>query len=169
METTITSLLVLISTLKLVKVRCMNPVVFIICIIYAIKLLAIKIQRIHHALIFFLTNSPRSFHNMQTIEICLSDFYRLVVTVLKIYLPNEQPKIITYRECKIFDNKSFLEESLFELDKLGSLTENIEMFQNVCINVLDKSDLEKQKYVRANQANFMSTEINYAITIRSKS
>ena len=76
----------------------------------------------------FLTNSPRSFHNMQTIEICLSDFYRLVVTVLKMYLPNEQPKIVTYREYKIFDNKCFLEESLFELDKLGSLTKNIEMF-----------------------------------------
>ena len=117
----------------------------------------------------FLTNSPRSFHNMQTIEICLSDFHRLVVTVLKIYLPKEQPKIITYREYKIFDNKCFLEESLFEMDKLGSLTKNIEMFQNVCINVLDKYALEKQKYVRANQANFMSTEINYAITIRSKS
>ena len=55
------------------------------------------------------------------------------------------------------------------MDKLGSLTKNIEMFQNVCINVLDKYALEKQKYVRANQANFMSTEINYAITIRSKS
>ena len=65
---------------------------------------------------------------MQTIEICLSDFYRLVVTVLKMYLPNEQPKIITYREYKIFDNKCFLEVSLFELDKLGSLTKNIEMF-----------------------------------------
>ena len=41
----------------------------------------------------FLTNSPKSFQNTQTIETGLSDFHKLVVTILKMYLPNNQPKI----------------------------------------------------------------------------
>ena len=36
----------------------------------------------------FLTNAPRSFQNSQTIETGLADFHKLVVTILKMYLPN---------------------------------------------------------------------------------
>ena len=36
----------------------------------------------------FLANSPRSFQNTQTIETGLPDFHKLVVTILKMYLPN---------------------------------------------------------------------------------
>lgn len=95
----------------------MNYVAFIICIIYAIKLLAIKHQRIH--------NSERSFENSLTIETGLSGFHRLVVTALQLYLPNNQPKIISYRNYKHFDNKRFLKDFQLELEKLGSLSENI--------------------------------------------
>ena len=87
----------------------MNYVAFIICIIYAIKLLAIKHQRIH--------NSERSFENSQTIETGLSGFHRLVVTALQLYLPNNQPKIISYRNYKHFDNKRFLKDFQLELEK----------------------------------------------------
>ena len=47
------------------------------------------------------TNSPRSFQITQTIETGLYDFHKLVITVLKMYLPNNQPKVITYRDYKI--------------------------------------------------------------------
>ena len=56
LETTITFLLLVISTLKcwnFFKVQWMNSAVFVICTMFAIKLLAIKIHRKHHALIFF--------------------------------------------------------------------------------------------------------------------
>ena len=43
-----------------------------------------------------LTNSPKSFQNTQTIETGLSDFHKLVVTILKMDLPNNQPKVVTY-------------------------------------------------------------------------
>ena len=49
----------------------------------------------------FLTNSPKSFQNTQTIETGLSDFHKLVVTILKMYLPNNQPKVTTYRDYNI--------------------------------------------------------------------
>ena len=40
-----------------------------------------------------------------------------------------------------------------ELGKSGLLAKNVQIFQNVCINVLEK-------YVRSNQANFMDTALN---------
>ena len=60
----------------------------------------------------FLTNSPKSFQNTQTIETGLSDFHKLVVTILKMYLPNNPPNVITFRDYKNFDNSRFSEELL---------------------------------------------------------
>ena len=76
----------------------------------------------------------------------LSDFHKLVVTILKMYLPNNQPKVITYRDYKNFDNSRFSEELLPVIKKLGPLNKNISIFQNVCIEVLEKYAPEKQKY-----------------------
>ena len=116
----------------------------------------------------FLTNSPKSFQNSQTIETDLSDFHKLVVTILKMYLPNNQPKVITYRDYKNFDNSHFSEELLYEIKKLGPLNKSISIFHNTCIAVLKKYAPEKRKYIRANQANFMDSKLNHAIMLRSK-
>ena len=56
----------------------------------------------------FLTNSSMSFQNTQTIKTALSDFLKLVVTILKMYLPNNHPKVITFRDYKNFDKSRFL-------------------------------------------------------------
>ena len=116
----------------------------------------------------FLTNSSKSFQNTQTIETGLSDFHKLVVTILKMYLPNNQPKVITYRDYKNFDNSHFSEELLYEIKKLGPLNKNISIFHNTCIAVLEKYAPEKRKYIRANQANFMDSKLNHAIMLRCK-
>ena len=98
----------------------------------------------------FLTNSSKSFQNTQTIETGLSDFHKLVVTILKMYLPNNQPKVITYRDYKNFDNSRFSKELLSEIKKLGPLNKSISIFHNVCIEVLEKYSPGKQKFIRAN-------------------
>ena len=67
----------------------------------------------------FLTNSPRSFQNTQKIKTSLSDFHKLVVTILNMYLPNNPPNVITYRDYKNFDNSRFSEELLSEIKKRG--------------------------------------------------
>ena len=115
----------------------------------------------------FLTNSPKSFQNTQTIETGLYDFHRLVVTILKMYLPNNQPKV-TYRDYKNFDNSRFSEELLNEIKKLGPINKNMSIFHDICIAVLEKYAPEKRKYIRANQANFMDSKLNHAIMLRSK-
>ena len=81
-------------------------------------------------------------------------------------LPNNQPKVITYKDYKNFDNSRFSEELLSEIKKLGPLNKNTSIFHNVCIEVLEKYATEKQKYIRANQANFMDSKLDRAIMLR---
>ena len=45
---------------------------------------------------------------------------------------------------------------------------NRSIFHNVCIDVLEKNAREKQKNIRANQANFMYGKLNHAIMLCSK-
>ena len=49
----------------------------------------------------FLTNCPRSFHNICLCETGLSDFHKLVGTILRTGFEPLPPKIIKYRNCKI--------------------------------------------------------------------
>ena len=55
----------------------------------------------------FLTNTIRSFQETQVFETGLSDFHKLVVTVLKSTFPKSRPKIITYRSYKNFSKDLF--------------------------------------------------------------
>ena len=57
---------------------------------------------------------------------------------------------------------------LSEVGKLGPVNKNINIFYNACIEILEKYAPEKQKYIRANQANFMDSKLNHAIMLRSK-
>ena len=59
-----------------------------------------------------LTNCSRSFQNSCIIETGLSNFHKLVVTVMKTNHKKSQPKIITYRSYKYFINDSFREALL---------------------------------------------------------
>ena len=51
----------------------------------------------------FLTNCPRSFHNTCLYETGLSDFHKLVATILRTSFEPLPPKIIKYRNYKNFD------------------------------------------------------------------
>ena len=84
----------------------MNPAIFKVCKVYVINP-----PEKPSCIDLFLTNFPRSFQNTQTIETGLSDFHKLAVTILKMYLP----KVITYRDFKNFDNSRFSEGLLSEL------------------------------------------------------
>ena len=44
------------------------------------------------------------------------------------YIPNDQPKLTTYRDYKKFYNKHFLEASQSELNKLGMPLKNKILF-----------------------------------------
>ena len=98
-----------------------------------------------------LTNSSRSFQDTCTVETGLSDFHKLVVTVLKLYFPKQKPNIQTFRDYKIFQNDLFRSELDYELSKLDVCNLEFEHFLNIFIEVLNKHAPIKKKYLRANQ------------------
>ena len=56
-----------------------------------------------------LTNSYRSFQNSCAIETGLSDFHKMIVTILKTYFQKKEPKIIQYRDHKNFSEVEYRE------------------------------------------------------------
>ena len=55
----------------------------------------------------FITNSPNSSQNTSTITTGLSDFRKMVITVLKINFTKNKPKVITYRDFRLFNEERF--------------------------------------------------------------
>ena len=66
-----------------------------------------------------LTNSYRSFQNSCAIETGLSDFHRMVVTVMKAYFQKQKPKVVTYRNHKNFSENVYRQKINYELSLLG--------------------------------------------------
>ena len=60
-----------------------------------------------------LTNCPGSFQNSSVIETGLSDFHKMIVTVLKTSYRKIEPSVVNYWDYKSFSNEGF-RESLLE-------------------------------------------------------
>ena len=56
-----------------------------------------------------LTNCPRSFQNSCVTETGLSDFHKMVTSVMKTTFRKTEPKAIKYRDYKFFCNGPFRE------------------------------------------------------------
>ena len=65
----------------------------------------------------FITNSPNSFQKSTVAESALSDFHKLIVTVMKSYSPKRTPNIVNYRNYTNFVKDKFNEEISFNLTK----------------------------------------------------
>ena len=57
-----------------------------------------------------LTNNAMAFQNITTAFTGLSDFHKLVLTLLKISITKSKPQKITYRDYKYFDSVRFSDE-----------------------------------------------------------
>ena len=66
-----------------------------------------------------LTNFPKNFQNSSVIETGLSDFHKMVVTVMKTNFRKLEPKIINYRNYRYFSNDRFREKVTSELSKVS--------------------------------------------------
>ena len=112
-----------------------------------------------------LTNSYMSLQNTTTVLAGISDFHKLVLTVLKISFTKNKPKEIVYRDYKNFDSFLFNDElkNVLELDKINSCT----MFEKLFLKALDKHAPVKKKVVRANHAKYISKPLRKAIMKRS--
>ena len=62
-----------------------------------------------------LTNNDMTFQNTTTVFTGLSDFYKLILTVLKTSFTKSKPRKIIYRDYKNFDSVTFNDELKYVL------------------------------------------------------
>ena len=113
-----------------------------------------------------LTTLPRSFQNSSVLETGLSDFHKMIVTVLKTTFQRLPPKIRNYRDYSYFDHGMFRTCLCNNLSKEDA--GNLEKFIKVCINKLNNQVPSKKKYTRGNHLPFMNKELSKAIMNKAK-
>ena len=111
----------------------------------------------------FITNSYQSFQKTTTVSTGLSDFHKMAVTVLKTTFPKAKPRIVTYRTP--YETKDLV----YALkENLGKMKENTyEEFEDAVTLSHDAVSAKKQKFLRANDKDFMTKEMRKAIMKRS--
>ena len=115
----------------------------------------------------FLANCPRSVQNTVTIETGISDFHKMVITVLKVFYRKQKPKIIQYRSYKNFDNQVFQRELNSELLKIDLNNADLSEFTETFLLILDKHVPKKQNFIRTNNSNFVTKNLRKAFMKRS--
>ena len=109
------------------------------------------------------TNCPSSFHNTCLYETGLSDFHKVVVTILQTSFEPLPPKIIKYRNYK---NLMKMNSNFYVKINTDDIT--VDIIKMTFLNVLNKFAPLKKKYLRANHSRFVNKELNKAIIQRSR-
>ena len=115
-----------------------------------------------------LTNCPRSFQNMDTLEAGLSDFHKLTFTVLKQHFPKQKPRVVVHRRYRILCNDYFKIELENALQKYDFNSIDYDIFIKNFLSVLGKHAPIKKTYLRANHANFVTKQLRKAVMKISK-
>ena len=113
----------------------------------------------------YLSNCPSSFQNTTTVETGLSDFHRMVVTVMKTTFPKAEPQILYYRDYKNFDIYNFRTDLRNQLGKICE--KNYLHFEVTFLKVLEQHAPMKKKILRANNKPYMTKALRKAIMQRS--
>ena len=108
----------------------------------------------------------RSFQKGNVFETELSDFHKPTTTVLKQYFPKLKQKVVNSRDYRKFLNDKFRAELDNEILKHDIDNMEYQHFLNIFIKVLNKHAPMKQKYLRANQARFVTKNLRKAIMKR---
>ena len=111
-----------------------------------------------------------------SLELGISDFHKMSLTILKSHICRLKPQTISYRSYKHFNQESFLKD----LDKkmisnfftVYKKLETSDALYNLLVEItsktLDAHAPLKSKVIRGNQANFMNKELRKAIMTRSR-
>ena len=113
-----------------------------------------------------LTTFPKSFSKSQTLQTGLSDFRKLILTVLKIHYKKQKSLVVTYKDYKNLSNESFRAELLSAMERYSNIS--LANFHSRFLYLLGKHAPVKKRCIRANQKNFMDKKLNHANMVRSK-
>ena len=114
----------------------------------------------------FITNSYGSFQKTTTVSTGLSDFHKMIVTVLKTTYPKAQPKVVDYRDFSKYKVIDFQQDLKVKLEAEDCATYN--SFQTIFLDTLDGHAPLKKKVVRANQKPYVTKNMRKAIMLRSQ-
>ena len=110
----------------------------------------------------FLINRRKYFQNTSTVEIGISDFHKLVETVLKMFYKKQKLKIIQYRNYKTFNEQIFrteLDKELAKIDLSNAEWAFSKKFNDEFWSVLNKRVPVKYIYIRANNSSYMTKSL----------
>ena len=111
------------------------------------------------------TNQPTLFQRSAVLETGLSDFHSLKVTKFKMSFQKYKPHFIKYWSYKNYDNDVFRSET----QTFCSLNEtDLGLFRESIFCIFNKHAPIRKKYLRANEAPFMTKELHNAIMKRSR-
>ena len=113
----------------------------------------------------FLINTWRSFQNTITVSTGLSDFHKMIITVLKTTFPNTKPKVLTYRDYSKFVKEDFNQR--LDANILASDVKDYETLENIFLGIYNTLAPCKKKVVKANQKPYVTRELRKAIMKRS--
>ena len=92
-----------------------------------------------------MTNRERNFQHTTAIETGLSDFHKLIVTVLKTTFDKHRPNFVNYRDYKNFREDTFRLDIQTELADLNLQGLTYTSFQDTFQRVLDKHAQMKKR------------------------
>ena len=115
----------------------------------------------------FLTNSSKSFEKFLTLESGMSDFHRLIITILKVKPGKVPPRIINYRDYKNFESEALSSKLQVSLKNFDMNNSSFIEFKTIFMEHLNKVAPLKTYYLRANYSKFMTKELSRAIMQRT--
>ena len=101
-------------------------------------------------------------------ETGISDFHKMIVTVLRAFVPKQTPVCIKYRDFKNFNPCAFSCALNDSLNHSNSCPINYERFESLFMELYNTHAPMKEKMVRANNAPFMTKILSKAIMTRSR-
>ena len=109
----------------------------------------------------FITNTPRKYQNTHAICTGLSDFHKMIVTVLKTAIPKSKPREIRYRSYSKFSDEAFQQDIDRELNFVN--INEYETFEKIFLTTLNRHAPLKTKHVRANDKPFITKTLRKAM------
>ena len=108
-----------------------------------------------------LTNRPTSFQSSSVVEIGLSDFHKMTITVMKTTFAKFKPRVTYFRNWDKFCNGKFSTQLLtkLSLENFNNSNNGINKFLEICVNTLDIFAPCKKKYLRGNNMPFMNKNV----------
>ena len=104
-----------------------------------------------------------SVQNTMTISTRLSDFHKIIITVLKSSFTKLMAREMHHRDYKNVSNNSFREDLTLSLDRISK---GFDSFEDTFMKTLNRHVSMKKKFVRANEVTYITKALQRAIMKR---